>query len=181
MLAGIEVSDRGDLRDQSTGRLLDVPAYRTKASGPPFYRRFRGRYVHHLVLEAFVGPRPHGMQCRHINGNSLDNRLKNLAWGTPSEDNYDRVRHGTHQHSRRKLCKYGHPLDGVAYKPDGSVHQRLCTECRRIRGRKRRAAKMQCPQGHDFDGVRYNRDGSVRQRYCTVCVGEQLSRGRLNR
>ena len=53
------------------------------------------RPVHILVLEAFVGLRSPGTQTRHINGIPTDNRLKNLAWGTPKEDAADRERHGT--------------------------------------------------------------------------------------
>lgn len=37
--------------------------------------------VHNLVLEAFVGPRPHRGAREHINGNRHDNRLINLRWG----------------------------------------------------------------------------------------------------
>lgn len=37
------------------------------------------------------------MECRHINGDSLDNRSANLAWGTHSENVPDAVKHGTHQ------------------------------------------------------------------------------------
>ena len=51
--------------------------------------------VHKLVLETFVGDRPEGMVCRHINGNSLDNRLHNLCWGTPQQNAQDSIRHGT--------------------------------------------------------------------------------------
>lgn len=139
------------------------------------------RYVHRLVLEAFVGPCPPGKQCRHLNGDKADNKLTNLAWGTPSENNYDRVRHGTHPHTKRTLCPKGHPLDGVKYNADGSVKQRRCMTCNREWGRKRRARKTRCPQGHLFDGVRYKADGTVRQRYCTVCVGAQLAKGRSGR
>jgi hypothetical protein len=53
------------------------------------------RYVHALVLEAFVGLCPQGMECRHLNGVRHDNRLANLTWGTYAENNADRVRHGT--------------------------------------------------------------------------------------
>lgn len=38
------------------------------------------RYVHAIVLEAFVGPRPLGMQGCHFNGDKQDNRLENLRW-----------------------------------------------------------------------------------------------------
>lgn len=51
--------------------------------------------VHTLVLNAFVGERPNGMVCRHLNGNALDNRLSNLCWGTPKENMQDEIRHGT--------------------------------------------------------------------------------------
>jgi hypothetical protein len=51
--------------------------------------------VHRLVLSAFVGACPDGMECRHLNGNRLDNRIANLAWGTKSENVADRKRHGT--------------------------------------------------------------------------------------
>lgn len=51
--------------------------------------------VHTLVLEAFVGPCPEGMQCRHLDGNPANNRLGNLKWGTAKENADDRTRHGT--------------------------------------------------------------------------------------
>src|SRR5665647_1789598 len=40
----------------------------------------RSRYVHHLVLEAFVGPRPAGTEACHWNDVPDDNRLVNLRW-----------------------------------------------------------------------------------------------------
>ena len=62
--------------------------------------------VHHLVLEAFVGPRPEGHEARHLNGNCQDNRLKNLQWGTPEENAADKVKHRTH------CRRCGSPLRG---------------------------------------------------------------------
>jgi hypothetical protein len=53
------------------------------------------RFVHRLVLEAFVGPCPEGMECRHLDGNPGNNRLENLAWGTARENWEDALRHGT--------------------------------------------------------------------------------------
>lgn len=61
-------------------------------------RRGRGAevfLVHRLVLEAFVGPCPFGMECCHKNGVRNDNRLSNLRWGTPSSNVQDSIRHGT--------------------------------------------------------------------------------------
>lgn len=54
--------------------------------------------VHSLVLIAFKGPRPEGMECRHLNGNPGDNRLENLAWGTHVENMADREKHGRTAH-----------------------------------------------------------------------------------
>jgi hypothetical protein len=51
--------------------------------------------VHALVLTAFVGPRPPGLECLHRDGNSLNNRATNLRWGTHQENMDDRDRHGT--------------------------------------------------------------------------------------
>lgn len=51
--------------------------------------------VHRLVLEAFVGPCPAGMECCHGNGNPADNRLGNLRWDTSEANKADQKRHGT--------------------------------------------------------------------------------------
>lgn len=52
-------------------------------------------YVHQLVLETFIGPRPNGMVCRHLDGNRTNNKLENLRWGTYDENEQDKARHGT--------------------------------------------------------------------------------------
>ena len=56
--------------------------------------RRRNMYVHKLVLEAFVGPRPKGKECRHIDGDKPNCNLSNLKWGTRKENMADRVRLG---------------------------------------------------------------------------------------
>lgn len=53
------------------------------------------RQVHYLILEVFAGPRPPGMECRHLDGDPTNNHPENLCWGTRSENAKDAVRHGT--------------------------------------------------------------------------------------
>jgi hypothetical protein len=57
-----------------------------------------------LILEAFVGPCPDGLRCLHADGNSTNNTLANLRWGTAAENSADSVRHGTSNRGER------HPL-----------------------------------------------------------------------
>lgn len=57
-------------------------------------RKFR-RYIHRLVLEAFVGPRPPGLICCHWDGDPANNRLENLRWDTYKSNCDDMLRHGT--------------------------------------------------------------------------------------
>ena len=42
--------------------------------------------VHRAVLSAWVGPRPEGYECDHINGDPNDNRVENLDWVTKQEN-----------------------------------------------------------------------------------------------
>jgi len=82
-------------------------------------------YVHKLVLTAFVGPAPEGMECRHLDGISQNNRLDNLAWGTDAENGADRVRHA----KPRKVCLLGHRLT-----PD-DILAGTCPQCEELRRR----------------------------------------------
>lgn len=62
----------------------------------------RARFLHHLVLEAFVGPRPRGMECCHYPDRSSSNcRLDNLRWDTSENNKKDQLLHGTRVHGDR--------------------------------------------------------------------------------
>ena len=54
--------------------------------------KYTGKLVHRLVLEAFIGPCPEGMQCCHYNDIKDDNRLENLRWDTHKANMKDAIR-----------------------------------------------------------------------------------------
>lgn len=58
-------------------------------------------FIHTLVLETFVGPKPPGMECLHWDGDGANNRLSNLRWGTHQENVEDSMRLGTIPHGSR--------------------------------------------------------------------------------
>lgn len=64
--------------------------------------------VHQLVLMAFVGPAPFGMECLHRNGDHTDNTPGNLRWGTRKENVADSIAHGTFSPLTRSGSR--HPL-----------------------------------------------------------------------
>ncbi len=61
-----------------------------------------GRLVHRLVAEAFIGPRPTGLQVCHGIGGKADNSLANLRYGTAAENAADKLRDGTAPRGERQ-------------------------------------------------------------------------------
>lgn len=52
--------------------------------------------VHLIIIGAFIGSRPGpNLQARHKDGNPQNNLPENLEWGTISQNNLDKRRHGT--------------------------------------------------------------------------------------
>ena len=51
-------------------------------------------YVHSLVAEAWIGPRPSGLQINHLDGNKLNNRVENLEYTTALENQRHAIRTG---------------------------------------------------------------------------------------
>ena len=99
-----EVSDHGRIRSVKTKRIKAYTkhVYDTR----PFMNLWKAgkqkiMRPHTLVLTAFVGPRPQGMECCHNNGDPFDNRLENLRWDTPRNNQLDRIKHGTSNRGER--------------------------------------------------------------------------------
>lgn len=98
---GYYASDSGDILSDRRGYLRVLPKrlhkgyYRVNVRDGSRPVKTHPEPVHKLILEAFVGKRPEGFVCRHLNGNPLDNRLSNICWGTPKENAQDSMRHGT--------------------------------------------------------------------------------------
>jgi hypothetical protein len=104
-------------------------------------------YVHTLVLTAFLGARPDGMECCHNDGNPANNQLSNLRWDTRSANQMDTVFHGRHPNASKASCKNGHPFNksNTYWVPDGSG--RRCRTCRRdavARRDERSRKKLKC-------------------------------------
>ena len=143
-----EVSSAGRVRSLHTSalRVLSQTQDRSGHMRVTLYRDGKahpGKLVHQMVAGAFLGPRPDGFVCRHLNGNPTDNRPENLAWGTYSQNELDSVQHGTHGMASRTHCKNGHEFtsDNTRWTPDG---WRRCRACARVawaeHDRRRRAA-----------------------------------------
>lgn len=95
-----EVSDLGHIMRVRTGRILRC---HPDTSGQPMVSLCRygiraPKLVSRLVLQAFVGPCPDGMECCHNDGNPANNRLDNLRWDTHVNNERDKRAHGTTIH-----------------------------------------------------------------------------------
>lgn len=67
---------------------------RVTVSRPGHPRSNRLRHVANLVAEAFIRPRPLGLQINHTNGIKTDNRASNLEWCTGIENVRHAIRTG---------------------------------------------------------------------------------------
>lgn len=116
-----EVSDLGRVRRLARGR-GSVPGRilreRDNKQGDGAYayvdlwaeNRPTRKLVHHVVLEAFVGPRPVGMVGCHGPGGHRDNRAANLRWDTQAANIRDIVEAGNHRSRRVTHCPADHEL-----------------------------------------------------------------------
>lgn len=97
--------------------------------------------VHTIVLEAFEGKCPEGLQACHGDGNPLNNRKTNLRWDTPKANQHDRIRHGTTLRGQQnplskltpKITRFirRSPLSGVKLAAKLKVHPSTINRARR--------------------------------------------------
>ncbi|GJJ22261.1 NUMOD4 motif-containing HNH endonuclease [Mycolicibacterium mageritense] len=99
--------------------------------------------IHRLVLDAFVGPCPDGMEACHNDGDRANARLDNLRWDTRSANTLDAVHQRTNHHAKKTRCPNGHLYDGVYHGKRGT--SRYCKRCTAERARLRHIAKKMPP------------------------------------
>ncbi len=102
-----EVSNSGSVR--SVKRLMALSPARGYLTVELWKNKEGRRFtVHRLVMMAFTGPRPDGLQINHLNGVKTDNRWVNLEYCTASENKKHACRTGLQKnfgihHSQHKL------------------------------------------------------------------------------
>ncbi len=143
------VEHKDGTRSRRAGRILS-PGHRSNGylHVNLYYghKRSKSIYVHTLVLEAFVGPRPSPeMVARHLDDNSTRNHVDNLAWGSESENQYDKVRNGNHHYAKRDTCKWGHEYtpENTYIRERGKCKTRVCKTCETVNHRKYAARRAE--------------------------------------
>lgn len=97
-----EVSDFGRVRRITGGRGVRAGRILKPGKHPGGYQVVslwtdgicRKRTIHTLVYEAFIGPRPEGMEVNHLDGVKTNNALSNLEGCTRAENQRHAVSHG---------------------------------------------------------------------------------------
>ena len=134
-----EVSDMGRMRSHARGGTR----YMRPGRHPKGYMRAalsrdgesHTFAVHRIVLDTFVGPKPAGYECDHINGVRDDNRLENLRWVTPRENSANPIS----IHRKR----YGHWSNRVECMETGEIWSSV-SACVRATGISRSAIVNTC-------------------------------------
>ena len=138
-----EISDQGRVRGldrviiRSTGSKYTVKgAMKAVTPGDPYpivTLKNRGAQktirVHQLVMRAFVGPCPSGLEVCHEDGDCTNNRLENLRYDTRTANHADKKRHGTSntgsRHGNSKLAEDDVLEIRAAYARGGETYKSL--------------------------------------------------------
>lgn len=93
--------------------------------------------VHRLVMWAFNGPTPDGLEICHNDGEHTNNRLDNLRFDTHAANMADTVTHGVTEKFRTKECPQGHAYDekntGYSFRKSDGFWVKHCRACKRAR------------------------------------------------
>lgn len=96
----------------------DYPGISLSAGGGKYIKRRISR----MVLEAFVGPCPPGMEACHDPDPTRQNcRISNLRWDTHKNNAADKIKHGTAQRGNR------HPRSKVSWADAGCILELLAS------------------------------------------------------
>lgn len=100
-------SGRGAVIVNSLRRIKPIPASGRWVVGLSRDGRRHVIRIHILVLNAFIGACPSGMEACHFpDRNTGNNRLDNLRWDTKASNQADKVFHGTSNRGERNgSCK----------------------------------------------------------------------------
>lgn len=98
---GYSVSSSGQIRNDSTGRVLAKPKNHDGYAVVTLMKNGtkHSAYVHDLVARAFHGSKPKGQDVRHKDTDKDDNTAANTAYGTRSQNMRDTYPNG---HKRKK-------------------------------------------------------------------------------
>lgn len=84
--------------------------------------------VHRLVLRAFVGEPPYGVDACHNDGDRSNNKLENLRWDTRAGNMQDTINHGTR---RRGESVHFHKITeqtALAIRRDNRLHKEIARD-----------------------------------------------------
>jgi HNH endonuclease/NUMOD4 motif len=98
--------------------------------------------VHLIVLEAFEGECPEGLEACHWDDVPSNNKLSNLRWDTRIANRADMARNGHNFWSSRDECANGHEFtpENTRVRTDSGRACRKCDRDKAARSRARRAA-----------------------------------------
>ncbi len=99
-------------------------------------------YVHILVAAGFCSRGVDVEVVRHMNGDCVDNRATNLAWGSYVDNAQDTLAHGRNPQVNKVHCPRGHELERPNLTASMLKHgHRQCLACNRARSIIRRGTR----------------------------------------
>lgn len=106
-----EVSTMGNVRNKITQRMLKHTVHH-KTNHRLVSLTHKGETkklrVHRLVAATHI-PNPNKEEfVLHWDDDPTNNTVDNLRWGSRSDNNYDRVRNGSHHNTNKTHCPSGH-------------------------------------------------------------------------